>query len=278
MSVIISDSMFANIFGYLGRPITRNPDEADVFVVGIPYDLATSGRAGARSGPMAIRQVSSNLRWEEKRWPWDFAAFERLRVADYGDLELAVGNSHDLLEQVEAHVGGLIKAGKKVLSFGGDHFVALPLLRAHAAHYGQLAMIHFDAHTDTYSEAGSEFNHGSMFYHAPKEGLIDPDKSVQIGIRTEYTVKGHPFQVINAAEANDLSAEQVIAQIKARVGSADTPVYLTFDIDCLDPGIRPRNWNTCCGWLKHRQSVEDCARLTRAECCGDGCGGSFTGL
>ena len=256
MSFTSSDSIFCNIFSYMGLPLSRNPDDADVFVIGIPYDLATTGRAGTRSGPVAIRQVSSNLRWEEKRWPWDFPAFERIRVADYGDLELLTGNQQSLLDEVEKHVGALLKAGKKVLSFGGDHFVALPLLRAHAAQHGKLAMIHFDAHTDTYADEGAEFDHGSMFYHAPKEGLIDPDKSIQIGIRTEYTVKGHPFEVINAAEANDSHADQIIGQIKARVGDTNTPVYLTFDIDCLDPAFAPGTGTPVVGGLSSDKALK----------------------
>lgn len=256
MSFTSSNSMFCNIFSYMGFPLSRNHEDADVFVIGIPYDLATTGRAGTRSGPAAIRQISSNLRWEEKRWPWDFAAFERIRVADYGDLELLTGNQQSLLDEVEKHVGALLKAGKKVLSFGGDHFVALPLLRAHAAQHGKLAMIHFDAHTDTYSDEGAEFDHGSMFYHAPKEGLIDPDKSIQIGIRTEYTVEGHPFEVINAAEANDSHADQIVEQIKARVGDTSTPVYLTFDIDCLDPAFAPGTGTPVVGGLTSDKALK----------------------
>ena len=256
MSFAASDSIFCNIFSYMGLPLSRDYDDADVFVLGIPYDLATTGRSGTRSGPAAIRQVSANLRWEEKRWPWDFSAFERVRVADYGDLELLTGNQQSLLDEVEAHVGGLLQAGKKVLSFGGDHFVALPLLRAHATHHGKLAMIHFDAHTDTYSDEGAEFDHGSMFYHAPKEGLIDPDKSVQIGIRTEYTVKGHPFKVINAAEANDMHADLIIEQIKARIGDTETPVYITFDIDCLDPAYAPGTGTPVVGGLSSDKALK----------------------
>jgi len=113
--------MYANVFTYIGIPFSRNADDADVFVVGLPYDLGTTGRAGTRSGPPAIRQLSSNLRWEEKRWPWDFCAFERLRVADYGDLEFPSGSQEGFAEQVEQHYGKLLAAGKTVLSFGGDH-------------------------------------------------------------------------------------------------------------------------------------------------------------
>jgi agmatinase len=242
-----SISMFANMFAYMGIPLTRNPDDADVFVIGLPYDIATSGRAGTRSGPNAIRQASSQLRWEEKRFPWDFSLFDRIRLADYGDLEFPVGNHEEFFNEVEQHYEALLKAGKTTLSLGGDHFVTLPLLRAHHKQYGKLAMIHFDAHTDTYAEEGSTYNHGSMFYHAPKEGLIDPDKSIQIGIRTEYTESRHEFKVINAAQANDLSADEIIQQIHQRVG--DMPCYLTFDIDCLDPAYAPGTGTPVVGGL-----------------------------
>ena len=242
-----SVSMHSNLFGYMGASLSRNTDDADVFVVGLPYDLATTGRAGTRSGPTAIRQASGNLRWEAKRWPWNFCVFDRLRIADYGDLEFPAGNHKSLFEQIEQHYGTLLAAGKTTLSFGGDHFVTLPLLRAHHKAYGKLALIHFDAHTDTYSEAGSTYNHGSMFFHAPKEGIIDPAKSIQVGIRTEYDEATHEFQVISASRANDLTAEQIIEQISARVG--DSPCYLTFDIDCLDPAYAPGTGTPVIGGL-----------------------------
>lgn len=242
-----SFSMIANVFTYLGTQLSRNPDDADVFVIGLPYDLGTTGRAGTRSGPAAIRQISSHLRWEENRWPWDFCAFDRIRVADYGDLEFPSGNHEGFAEQVDQHYGKLLAAGKTMLSFGGDHFVTLPLLRAHSRQHGKLAMIHFDAHTDTYAEAGSTYNHGSMFYHAPREGLIDADKSIQIGIRTEYTESKHEFEVISAAMANDLNVEKIIDRVKKRVG--DTPCYITFDIDCLDPAYAPGTGTPVIGGL-----------------------------
>lgn len=228
---------FSNISGFMALPLSRDLEAADVFVIGIPYDLATTGRAGTRGGPMAIRQASAHIRWEEKRWPWSFAVFDELRVADYGDLDSATGSHGGMLEEVETQVGALLDAGKTVLSFGGDHFITLPLLRVHAKCHGKLAMIHFDAHTDTYSEEDSPYNHGCMFHHAPIEGLIDPDKTVQIGIRTEYTKEKHLFQVIDGAEANDLSTDEIVKRVKAVVG--DTPTYLTFDIDCLDPAFAP---------------------------------------
>ena len=249
-----SDTIFANIYSYMGVPFSRNPDDADVFVIGLPYDLGTSGRSGTRAGPGGIRQASGNLRWEENRWPWDFCVFDRIRVADYGDIEFPTGNHDALFDSVASHYATLLQAGKIMLTFGGDHFVTLPLLRAHHAYHGRLAMIHFDAHTDTYKEEGAVYNHGSMFYHAPREGLVDPDKSIQIGIRTEYTESRHEFEVISAAVANDLSADEIIQRIHSRVG--DSPCYLTFDIDCLDPAYAPGTGTPVAGGLTSDRAMK----------------------
>jgi agmatinase len=203
--------------------------------MGIPYDLATTGRAGTRHGPQAVRRASANLRWEEKRWPWTFNAFDRLNVIDYGDVEFAPGDSAEAVDIIIKHVGNVHKHGKKTLCFGGDHFVTLPQLRAVYQSHGTVALVQFDAHTDTYEES-AKYDHGGMFYTAPKENLIDPAHSIQIGIRTEYSPDAD-IKVIDAAAANDMSCEDIIDAIKQRVG--DMPVYLTFDIDCLDPAYAP---------------------------------------
>ena len=253
-SFLTSHTIFANIYSYLGVPFSRDPEDADVFVIGLPYDLGTSGRSGTRAGPGGIRQASGNLRWEEKRWPWDFCAFDRMRVADYGDLEFPTGNHQALFDDVQSHYTRLLASGKTMLTLGGDHFVTLPLLRAHHAHYGSLAMIHFDAHTDTYAEENAVYNHGSMFYHAPREGLIDKDKTIQIGIRTEYTESRHDFEVISAAVANDISVDEILARIHSRVG--DHPCYLTFDIDCLDPAYAPGTGTPVAGGLTSDRALK----------------------
>jgi agmatinase len=231
-------SIYLNIFSYLGLPLSRDfsADNVDAVVMGIPYDLGTSGRAGARDGPNAIRQASANLRWEEKRWPWSFALADRLRAIDFGDLHFMYGDSEDMLAKVEEQAAQISAAGKTLVSFGGDHFVTLPLLRGHARTHGKLALIHFDAHTDTYEEE-EKYNHGCMFYRAPQEGLIDPSRSIQIGIRTEYDYAAHEFEVVNAHQANEQPVANTINTIRARVG--DGPIYLTFDIDCLDPAFAP---------------------------------------
>ena len=130
--------------------------------------------------------------------------------------------------------------------------MTLPLLRAHAKHFGKMALVHFDAHTDTYGN-GSLYDHGTMFYHAPKEGLIDPNHSVQIGIRTEHD-SDNGFTVLDAAQANDRGVEDMVAQIKQVVG--DMPVYLTFDIDCLDPAFAPGTGTPVIGGLTSDKALK----------------------
>ncbi|HHC1337015.1 TPA: agmatinase [Klebsiella pneumoniae] len=177
---------------------------------------------------------------------------ERLNVVDCGDLVYAFGDAREMSEKLQAHAEKLLAAGKRMLSFGGDHFVTLPLLRAHAKHFGKMALVHFDAHTDTYAN-GCEFDHGTMFYTAPNEGLIDPNHSVQIGIRTEFD-KDNGFTVLDAGQVNDRSVDDVIAQVKQIVG--DMPVYLTFDIDCLDPAFAPGTGTPVIGGLTSDRAIK----------------------
>lgn len=247
-------SLYANAFGFLRQPLNFAPleSDADVIITGVPFDMATTGRSGSRMGPGAIRQVSTNLAWEGKRWPWTFALADKIKIADCGDLVFDCGDAAQMCERLEQHASALLEQGKTLLTFGGDHFVTLPLLRAHAKTFGKMALIHFDAHTDTY-DMGSQFDHGTMFYHAPNEGLIDPHHSIQIGIRTEHS-DTLGYQVVDAATANDWSAEQIVDAIKQRVG--DMPVYLTFDIDCLDPAFAPGTGTPVCGGLTSDKALK----------------------
>lgn len=240
-------SLVSNAFGFLRLPLNFDPysSDADIVITGVPFDMATSGRSGARFGPNAIRQVSTQLAWEEKRYPWKFNALEKIKVCDCGDLVYAFGNNQDMSDKLQEHALKLLKAGKRMITFGGDHFITLPLLRAHEKVFGKMALIHFDAHSDTYSN-GSAFDHGTPFYHAPKEGLIDVSKSIQIGIRTEYSVKDG-FEVIDAGIANDMSVEKISIAIHKRVGGCKC--YLTFDIDCLDPAFAPGTGTPVVGGL-----------------------------
>ena len=242
-------SLVGNNFGYLGMPVDPGAaqSQADVVVLGIPYDLGTSGRAGARHGPQGIRQASAHLRWESRRWPWRFNALERLRVVDAGDVEIIPGESEHMLDTVQKGAQAVFSAGKNLLSLGGDHFATLPLLRAAHAVHGPLALIHFDAHTDTESGESSRYYHGSMFHRAPREGLVDCARSIQIGIRTEYDYERHPYRVIDAAGANDLPVAEIVDAVRDRAGHG--PVYVSFDIDCLDPAFAPGTGTPVAGGL-----------------------------
>jgi len=209
---------------------------ADVVVSGVPFDMATSGRSGARFGPQGIRQASINLAWEGARWPWDFALEDHLNLVDSGNVGFKHGEPQSLVDNLEAHIKTIMDADKQALTFGGDHFITLPILRAYAKKHGPVALIHFDAHTDTYS-GGSKYDHGTIFHHAVNEGLIDCEHSIQIGIRTAYTLEGHRFEVLDAAWVADHGYQAVLKRVRERVGSKK--VYVSFDIDGLDPSFAP---------------------------------------
>ncbi len=193
------ESAYAGAQSFLRRRYTRELAGVDVAVLGVPFDLATSNRPGARFGPGAIRRASAQLAWGEV-WPWGFDPFERLAVVDRGDVAYHWGQADEMLANVEAQAGEVLAAGCALLALGGDHFVTLPLLRAHAKAHGPLALVHFDAHTDT--GEGSHCDHGTMFRHAAREGLIDPEASVQVGIRTAYDA-AHAFHVLTAPQVHE---------------------------------------------------------------------------
>jgi agmatinase len=238
---------YANVFTFMGYPLSRKlNDSVDAVVMGVPYDLATSARSGTRMGPTGIRQASSQLRWEEKRWPWTFALADKLRVIDYGDICFGEGDHEEMIAKVVEEAGKILQAGKTLLTLGGDHFISLPLLRAAVKRHGELALLHFDAHTDT-EKSDNPYYHGSMFYQATNEGLIDPAKSIQVGIRTEYDYDNYDFAVLDATWANGHSAAEVEERIRAAVG--DSPIYLSIDIDCLDPAYAPGTGTPVAGGL-----------------------------
>ncbi len=238
MSADATMPLYGMVSSFLQFPTVTDlaSSDADVIISGVPFDMATSGRPGSRFGPQGIRQASANLIWEGARWPWEFMLNDRLKVADIGDVMFKHGEPQTLVDNLQAHARRILDAGKSMLSFGGDHYITLPLLRAHAAKFGPLALIHFDAHTDTYS-GGSKYDHGTLFHHAVEEGLIDTEHSIQIGIRTAYRVEGHPFEVLDAGWVNDHRPNDILERIKARVG--DKPTYISFDIDGLDPAFAP---------------------------------------
>ncbi|CAL1329231.1 agmatinase [Candidatus Providencia siddallii] len=243
----IDNSLVSNAFGFLRFPLNFSPytSKADWVITGVPFDLATSGRSGSRYGPASIRQMSTNLAWEKCHWPWNFSLTERLNVIDCGDLVFSFGNTQDMCDKLQIHIEKLLKSNKKCLTFGGDHFITLPLLRAHAKYFGKMALVHFDAHTDTYNN-NNKYDHGTMFYYAPIENLIDPKHSVHIGIRTEFC-PNNSFTVLDSTQVNEQNINKILFKIKTI--TKKIPVYLTFDIDCLDPAFAPGTGTQVAGGL-----------------------------
>lgn len=209
--------------------------DVDIAVMGIPYDLGTTGRPGARFGPRAVREMSLAVgEFEWGVYPWDHEVRDQHTVRDIGDVSGFTAYPDRLCPVVEKRAREVLSAGASLLSIGGDHFVSLPLLRAHAEKHGPLALIHFDAHSDTWVD--EDLNHGTMFYHAIKEGIIDPTRSVQVGLRTPNP-ETHGILILDADHCLATSAKDVAKAIRDRVG--DHAAYLTFDIDFLDPAYAP---------------------------------------
>ncbi|MDH3521497.1 MAG: agmatinase [Myxococcales bacterium] len=245
---------YSGALSFMRRRYSKDFRAADVDVVvsGVPFDLGTTNRPGARFGPRGVREASAQLAWG-RHWPWPFDAFEHVGVIDWGDVFFESGNPQEMLGKVEAHAEAILAAGKSLLTLGGDHFVTLPLLRAHARHHGRLSLIHFDAHTDTYEESG-RYDHGNMFRHAASEGLIDPERSVQIGIRTDYARENHGFTVLDADWVQNHPLQASIDTIHEKVG--DNRAYLSFDIDCLDPSCAPGTGTPVVGGLTTNQALQ----------------------
>ncbi|MEX2649819.1 MAG: agmatinase [Alphaproteobacteria bacterium] len=246
---------YAGATSFLRCRYTRELAGVDVAVVGVPLDLATSNRPGTRFGPRGIRQASAQLAWGPQH-PWSFDVRDRLAIVDWGDIAFSHGYVDDMMDAVVRDVGAIVEAGVSVLALGGDHFVSLPLLRAQARRHGKLALVHFDAHSDTWRD--ESYNHGTMFFHAMNEGLIDPAKSVQTGIRT-HNPESHGFTILGLADIDRLGPEGVAKTIRRVVGRSKA--YLSFDIDCLDPAFAPGTGTPVCGGLSTFQALDILRRL-----------------
>ncbi len=241
---------YAGALSFLRRKYTRDLDGVDVAVTGIPFDLATTNRPGARFGPAGVRAASAHLSWGPP-WPWGFDPTERLAIVDYGDFAFDFGRPDGIPGEIEAHAEAIIAQDVSLLSIGGDHFITLPLLRAHAKRHGPLALIHFDAHSDTWKDEDGRIDHGTMFFHAVREGIVVPERSVQIGIRT-HNSDAMGFTWLDAAWVHENGVDAVIAETRKIVG--DHPTYLTFDIDCLDPSFAPGTGTPVVGGLSTFQA------------------------
>lgn len=241
---------YGGALSFLRRRYTREIEGADVVVSGLPFDLATTNRPGSRFGPQAIRAASTQLA-ELDAFPWGFDPFDYLAVADWGDCHLPPGHPEQMEASMLAHARGILERGARMLTFGGDHYVTWPLLRAHAEQHGPLSLIQFDAHPDTWPDDDRPLDHGTMIGRAVREGVVDPERSIQIGIRTHAPDFG--FTVLDAPWIHANGPEAVLDRIRAVVG--DYPAYLTFDIDCLDPAFAPGTGTPVPGGLSSAQAL-----------------------
>lgn len=234
---------FGGIATMMRLPLVESTDGLDVCFVGVPFDLGTSNRSGTRLGPRQIRAESVLLR------PYNMATraapFDSLRVADVGDVAINPFNLADSIARIEVAGAALIAGGCRPITLGGDHTISLPLLRAMHRRYGKVGLIHVDAHSDINDTMfGEKIAHGTPFRRAVEEGLLDCSRVVQIGLRgTGYTAEDFDwsrqqgFRVIPAEECWHLSLIPLMREIVDGVGNG--PVYLSFDIDGIDPAFAP---------------------------------------
>jgi guanidinobutyrase len=234
---------FGGIASMMRLPQLDNTRELDACFVGVPFDLGTSNRTGARFGPRQIRAESVLLR------PYNMATraapFDSLRVADIGDVATNPYNMLDSIQRIEDAYDQIVASGCRPITLGGDHTIALPILRALSKKYGKVGVVHVDAHADVNDTMfGEKIAHGTPFRRAVEEGLLDCNKVIQIGLRgTGYAAEDFDwcreqgFRVVQAEECWNQSLEPLMRQVREMMG--DAPVYLSFDIDGIDPAYAP---------------------------------------
>jgi agmatinase len=242
--------------------IERRDPASRYCIAGIPFDIGTTNRSGARFGPSAIRAASRML--VDGAHPQFWNEPVAMDVADIGDFATALGDitaSMALIEAQAEKIGHLV-------AFGGDHGVTLPLLRAVAHRHGPPALVHFDAHVDTWPDSfGQPLGHGSVFYRAIEEGLVQPHRMIQVGIRSPMSREVYDWtlerevRIVPALEVHEIGPAAVAARIEATVG--DAPVYLTFDIDALDPAFAPGTGTPEIGGLTTWQAQAILRRLAK---------------
>jgi agmatinase len=259
---------FAGVRTFARLPTIDQVERADVAVLGAPYDSAATFRAGARFGPAAIREASLLLRPYNERQ--NVSAFAAVQVADAGDAPanpIEVGAAH---AAIEASARALVDTGARVLGLGGDHSVALPLLRAAAATHGPLSLLQLDAHTDTWdSYFGARYTHGTIFRRAVEEGLIDASKSVQIGLRgslyDQTDLEENGALGFSTLLARDFDAAGVGGALQLAATTLRSPVYVTVDIDVLDPAFAPGTGTPEAGGLSSRELLAILGGLAKLD-------------
>lgn len=247
-----AEPTYSGALSFMRRRYTKDLSGVDVAVMGVPFDLSVSNRPGTRLGPRAVRAASAQLAWAAP-WPWDFDPYTELSVVDYGDCLFDSGRPESVPGEIEAAAKTVLDAGSALLCLGGDHYITYPLIKAHFEKYGPLSLLQFDAHSDTWADEPGRIDHGTMLYHATNDGLIDPARSVQVGIRT-HNPDTMGFNIIDGREVQTLGPVAVAEKIKSIIRDHNT--YLTFDIDALDPSAAPGTGTPVIGGVQTYQAQE----------------------
>ncbi len=245
------ENTFGGVTSFLRRSYSKDLRDVDLAVTGVPFDQAVTNRPGTRLGPRAIREASA-LQSPDPAYGWGFDVLSEFAIADYGDLAFDYAHIDQFPAALEAHIAGILDQDCASLTLGGDHYITFPILRAYVKKFGPLSLLQFDAHTDTWPDDDmTRVDHGTMFYKAVKEGIIDPTRSVQVGIRTtnEDTLG---VNIIDAREVHEAGPQAVAQKIKSILGDHQT--YLTFDIDALDPAFAPGTGTPVWGGLTSAQA------------------------
>jgi len=245
---------FENVFGgatsFMRRRYTKDLSGVDIAVTGVPFDQAVTNRPGTRLGPRAIREASALLPCDPP-YGWPFDVMEEFAIADYGDLAFDYADVPSFPAKLQDHIATLLAADVPTVTLGGDHYVTYPILKAYAAKYGPISLLQFDAHSDSWPDDDFDrIDHGTFVYKAIKQGIVDPATSVQVGIRTT-NVDPLGVETLHARDVHEMGPATAVARIKEVLG--DRPVYLTFDIDGLDPAYAPGTGTPVWGGLTTAQ-------------------------
>ena len=251
---------FAGIKTFMRLPHTQIIQGIDFAVLGIPWDGATSYRTGQRLGPDAIRKVSVTLR--PYNLPLDVDIFEHCSGIDYGDLPVVAGYIEDTYARIEVELCPLVEAGIIPVMMGGDHSITLPELRAVAKTHGPVALIHFDSHTDTNDQYfGKPYYHGSPFRRAVEENIVLAENSIQIGMRgSVYTKDAYDdstalgFKVVTMSAVRKMGLPELMESVRKRVGQHK--VFVTFDIDVVDPAFAPGTGTPEVGGFSSAEAID----------------------
>jgi len=259
-SSALSTPRFCNTGTFMRMPRMSDVENPDFVIFGMPFDTASSYRSGARFGPSGIRSISSMMK--PNNVIMGVNILEELKGADYGDVNVTPGYILPTYESIERELQPIVDAGIIPIGLGGDHSVTLAEMRAVANKYGPLSMVHFDSHADINDEVfGQKYNHGTPFRRSIEEGIVDPTRSIQIGMRGSlYDPNEHRiaedelgYRLIPAHKVFDMGFDAVVKEIKDRVGNH--PVFLTFDIDFVDPAYAPGTGTPEVGGFTSRETL-----------------------